>query len=231
MLKEQLTINTALRTSNKMQEFIFGAKCQRSNVKCPRTRGFTLVEMIVSLGIFTIVLFIATSAFLAIVNADRKSRATRIAIDNLNLALEDMSRKIKTGTAYGCDGGGDCVAGSVLSFTDQNNKSTVYKRGSGSGAIGVGIVAGGCGDILYTDKGCLLRADETGLFTLATSPEIDISGLKFVVSGSATWTALDKKQPVVVIAIDGVLGANSPSGSGRSAFKIQTTVTQRAYDH
>ena len=39
--------------------------------------GFTLVEMIVSIGLFTIALFIASSAFLAVLNADRKSRATQ----------------------------------------------------------------------------------------------------------------------------------------------------------
>jgi len=38
-------------------------------------RGFTLIEMTVSLGLFTIIMFIATSAFLSIVNTDRKARS------------------------------------------------------------------------------------------------------------------------------------------------------------
>lgn len=201
-------------------------------------KGFTLIEMIVSLGLFTIVMFVATSAFLSIVNADRKSRATRVAIDNLNLALEDMSRKIKTGTAYSCDGGSDCVAGSAFSFVDQTLAAATYKRGAGSSAIVGGIAASGCGDALYVGKGCLLRADSTGAFSVATSPEIDLTGLKFIVSGSlpcgATATCAasgttDAKQPGVIVLASGSLPAMGASPA--TSFKIQTTIVQRAYDH
>lgn len=194
------------------------------------SKGFTLVEMIVSLGLFTIVLFIATSAFLSVVNADRKSRATRIATDNLNLALEDMMRKIKTGYAYGCDAGGDCASGTVFSFTDQIGVNFIYKRGVGSGAIVSGTAFSGCGSAYYTStQGCLLREEGgTTVPMIATSPEIDITSLKFAVSGSAVFP--NRSQPVVVVTIDGAIGANLPNTAGRSAFSIQTVVTQRPYD-
>lgn len=185
-------------------------------------RGFTLVEMIVSLGIFTIVLFIATSAFLTVVNADRKSRAVRIAADNLNLALEDMSRKIKTGTTYNCGGGAsginDCpiTPSSSFSFNDQStpSKRIVYKRMTGA-SCGTGY------------QGCILRSDNNGVtFIPITSPEIDIKGLDFIVRGSP---AGDTAQPSVLILIDGSLssGPNTPA----TTFKIQALVTQRAYDN
>ena len=103
-------------------------------------RGFTLIEMTVSLGLFTIIMFIATSAFLSIVNTDRKARSVRIAADNLNIALEDMSRRIKTGNTYYC---GDSATGTlncpvtpspVFSFNDQEDPSNriIYKRMTGS---------------------------------------------------------------------------------------------------
>lgn len=199
--------------------------------------GFTLIEMVVSLGLFTIVMFIATSAFLSIVDADRKSRATRIAMDNLNLALEDMSRRIKTGTNYKCGGGsgvGDCNTGnSIFEFDDQsstvsNPKRIIYKRGIGSGLITNDLTPGGCGSGFSGTQGCVLRS-EAGIFTLATSPEIDIQNLKFVVLGSPAWS--NTRQPVVVVSVDGILGANSPRNAGRSEFKIQTAITQRAYDY
>lgn len=200
--------------------------------------GFTLIEMVVSLGLFTIVLFISTSAFLSIVNADRKSRATRVAIDNLNLALEDVTRKVKTGYDYSCGGAvgtSDCVAApqSIFAFTTRSGVRIVYKRALGAGSVATGA---GCG---FSDvaQGCVLRSDDGGTtFSLQTSPEIDITGLKFWVSGSYPWAAAvdathDQKQPVVIIAIDGALGVNSPNQAGKSAFKIQTTVTSRVYDH
>lgn len=199
-------------------------KSHFNNMKSLQTKnGFTLVEMTVSLGLFTIIMFIATSAFLSIVNTDRKARSVRIAADNLNIALEDMSRRIKTGHDYACDdrasGTYDCPGGvpsNMLSFDDQTSTPSVpvrivYKRATGPT----------CGIGYDSTQGCILRDDK-----LITSPEIDITGLKFIVSGSDVGSA-DNQQPMVVIVIDGSLG----SGATESGFKIQTTVTQRAYDN
>lgn len=208
MRKEQLTIYTATRTINKMQECILGVKRQTSNVKRPRTRGFTLVEMIVSLGLFTIIMFIATSAFLSVVNADRKARAVRIAVDNLNIALEDMSRRIKTGYSYYCGSVGetldtvnDCPAGSnTLFFTNQDGTRMKYAL---------------IGPAIFRDT------------TQVTSPEVTITGLKYLVSGSGTLLSGNKQQPMVVIVVDGSLG----SGAASTTFKMQTSITQRVYDN
>ncbi|MFZ2303771.1 MAG: type II secretion system protein [Minisyncoccia bacterium] len=168
-------------------------------------KGFTLIEMTVSLGLFTIIMFIATSAFLSIVNTDRKARSVRIAADNLNIALEDMSRRIKTGSTYNCGGGlgtADCPTPlSLFAFTEQDGTTrTTYSLSLSDNAI--------------------FRGAER-----ITSPEINITGLKFLVSGSNPPP--DTKQPMVTIVIDGSLGA----GVASSTFKIQTTVTQRVYDN
>lgn len=178
------------------------------------SKGFTLVEMIVSLGLFTIVLFIATNAFLAIVNVDRKSRATRIVVDNLNLALEDMTRNIKTGLTYYCGttdtgGVGDCVlGGDTVYFTNQ--------EGVRMGYYFDGVVDHAIFRITGTGPGAVVQR--------ITSPEINISDLKFIVSGSSSFTSGDRKQPMIIIMITGFLGENMP-------IKFQTTVTQRAYDN
>lgn len=234
MRKEQLTINIATRTIDKMQEFIFGVKGQMSKVKCPRTQGFTLIEMIVSLGLFTIIMFIATSSLLSIVNTDRKARSVRIAADNLNLALEDMSRRIKTGSTYYCgeypSGTLDCSApapASAFSFDDQTSSSTnrvrvTYKWAQGSA----------CSSAYSATQGCILREGSS-----ITSPEINITGLNFIVSGSApcgttpcgSTAGTDAVQPSVLILVDGALP--SVPGMASTTFKIQTLVTQRIYDN
>lgn len=195
-----------------------------SNFHIPNStkKGFSLVEMIVSLGIFTIILFIATSAFLTVVNADRKSRATRIAMDNLNLTLEDMSRRIKTGSSYNCGANiaptKDCSGGeNSFKFVDQDNRPIIYKWAQGTGcSVSYGLA-----------QGCILRTipgDPLTSFMLATSPEIDITKLKFLVSGSDL--SPDTRQPVVVVMIEGTLGVDPK----KTTFKIQTTITQRKYD-
>lgn len=175
-------------------------------------KGFTLLEMTVSLGLFTIIMFIATNTFLSVVDSDRKSRSIRITTDNLNVSLEDISRRIKTGSSYFCGTGGeallsvnDCaVAQNTLFFTDQNGERVRYTL---------------IGNSIWRSVG-------SEPIIQATSPEINISRLKFYVSGSAPG-APDNKQPMVVVVIDGSVG-NAETGA---TFKVQTTVTQRVYDN
>lgn len=208
---------------------IFHIKTNKGAPRTNYTQGFTLVEMIVALGIFTIALFVAMNALLSVVNADRKSRGTRIATDNLNLTLEDISRRIRTGYSYNCGGNlgvADCVTPqSILAFTDQSNVRIIYKRGVGGGAIVGGIAASGCGAPYVAGQGCILRSDGGAAFVPGTSPEIDITSLNFFVSGSAVWP--NTKQPEVIISMDGSLGTQPLT---KISFKIQTSATQRAYD-
>lgn len=189
------------------------------------------MEMIVSIGLFTIVLFISSSAFLAVLNADRKSRATRTAIDNLNLSLEDMSRRIKTGTTYNCGGGAtgvnDCPypGDTILAITDQNDQRVIYKRGVGTGAITAGNAVSGCGSTFSsTTQGCLIRHITSGTPLLVTGKDIHITNLRFVVNGAAPLP--NTVQPYVAVLVDGITTA----GKITSAFKLQTTITQRMYD-
>ncbi len=178
----------------------------------PSLMGFTLVEMIVSIGLFTVVLFVSSSAFLSVLNADRKSRATRIAMDNLNLSLEDMSRSIKTGYRYDCGLSGaptDCgvaAAASQFNFYGQDGAPVTYTR------VGTGIT----------------RQTGSGQPLIVTAPEIEITNLQFVVGGTAVGPSLggtNVAQPYVVILVNG-----KTKGTVISSFKIQTMVTQRAYD-
>lgn len=65
-------------------------------------KGFTLIEMIVSLGIFTVVAVIAVGGLLKIMDANRKSFTLKTAINNMNFALESMSREMRVGNNYYC---------------------------------------------------------------------------------------------------------------------------------
>lgn len=211
------------------------------NIFSRKTKGFTLVEMTVSLGLFTITMFIATSAFLAVVNADRKSRSARIAMDNLNISMEDMNRRMKTGYAYYCDIWGgytngdvrDCSPGTEITFISQASTTVSYARG-------VGVA--GCGTGYGTTQGCLVRSEvippASRVNTTITSPEIDIKNFSLYVTGSAVCGSLancaspgNAIQPMAVVMIKGELGINTPNQVGKTSFSLQTTVTQRAYDN
>ena len=181
------------------------------------TLGFTLVEVLVSVGIFSIVMLVATGSVFTIVAANKKTHTLKSVMTNLNFALESMAREIRVGTGYQCGlSGGDCTLGDTsFRFTsnrdfdgdglndtleysfavDANSKGRLYQRRYGTDPSPVPI----------------------------TASEINITSMKFYVIGSS---ASDGKQPKLLITITGSVG----EGDSKSTFKIQTTVSQRSID-
>lgn len=65
-------------------------------------QGFTLIELMVAVSIFATVAVIATGAVLTANNINQKVQAIKLAMDNLNFALDSMTIKLKHGGAYDC---------------------------------------------------------------------------------------------------------------------------------
>ena len=64
--------------------------------------GFTLVEIIISLGIFMVVAVVAVGALIGIVDTNKKSQTSNAVIVDLGLAMESFSREVRVGNAYHC---------------------------------------------------------------------------------------------------------------------------------
>lgn len=63
--------------------------------------GFTLMEVMVSVSIFTIVVTVGIGALLMVNNAYQKAQSDRQAVDSLTYTLESMSRRIRTAREWG----------------------------------------------------------------------------------------------------------------------------------
>jgi len=61
--------------------------CRRSS----RERGFTLVETIVSIGIFTVVMTFSMTALMSVIDASGKAQAIKTAINNVGFAIDTIS--------------------------------------------------------------------------------------------------------------------------------------------
>ena len=66
-------------------------------------RGFTLIEIIVALMIFSIVAVVALAALIKIVDANKKAQTTQDAVVGLSFALEALSREVRTGGTIRCE--------------------------------------------------------------------------------------------------------------------------------
>ena len=64
--------------------------------------GFTLLEMIVALGIFMIVAVVAVGALVRITGLNRQAQTLQNSMNNLTFGLESMSREMRVGSSFDC---------------------------------------------------------------------------------------------------------------------------------
>lgn len=177
-------------------------------------KGFTLIEIMTAISIFLIVMTISMGAILGIFDASDKSQSLKAVMQNLNLAVETMSREIRFGRNYHCCTAGSCAAdmtaprncsagGNTISFLSNDNIQTAYRFNSGAIEKSVN------GGITYTRL---------------TAPEAVIEDLTFYVLG----TGDNNLQPKALIKIKGYSGTQPES---RTNFTLQTLVSQRVLEN
>lgn len=168
-------------------------------------RGYTLLELIVSIGIFSMVMLVIMSAYLTLISYDRQARATNELTANLSFAVESMTRNIRTGTGYSCS---PCSgAGARLTFADSQGQQLTYLVKT-DGSLGQ------CTGTCTTDAQAIAL----------TSPAITINTLTFIVRGVGTG---DEIQPQVTAIVKGTMGTDAGKSS---SFVIQSGGTQRLID-
>jgi prepilin-type N-terminal cleavage/methylation domain-containing protein len=185
-------------------------------------QGYTLVELMVSVGIFALIMLLATSAYFSLLSYTRQARATSVVMTNLSAGLDLMARSIRTGNSYNCGAGGDCTVtpGNYFTFTEADGTVTTYSllQFTTGGAIGVctnAVPASSCGQV---------SNDVPINATVITDPQVDISKLSFYVRGTASGDGL---QPTVTIVVQG--DTIVPHGQPVS-FSVQSSATQRLLD-
>lgn len=174
-------------------------------------RGYTLIELIVAVGLFALVMALAAGAYLLMININRQAQGISTGINNLSFALETMTRTIRTGTAYSCgliSGLGDCGSGGT-SFTFSP--------------------AGGGAPVTYTLDGSTIQKKVGVSSSALTDPSsVQITSLMFYVSGTATASSGDYTQPHVTMVISGTVSAGP--GKPTQSFIIETGATMRGSD-
>jgi prepilin-type N-terminal cleavage/methylation domain-containing protein len=173
-----------------------------------KKRGYTLIELVVALGLFSFVMTLSSGAYLMMIGMNRQAQAVATGIDDLSFALEMMTRDMRTGSAYSCGpslGLGSCPTVPSQSFSFRNK----------SGA-----------QISYTVAGGVLqRTVNNAQVSTLTGSSVTISNIAFYVSGTVPG---DSEQPHVSIIITGTVaaGPNKPP----QTFTIETGATMRGTD-
>lgn len=186
--------------------------------KIRKEAGFTLVELMVALTLFVFVVLAAVSSLYAVNDAYRKVTAMRTVLDNLNFAMESMSRTIRTSRNIICNG----------SLTAPGFSRNCNFPSSPANRISMTSLVHGY-DIEYrlntTSKQLEKRIKEGGVWgdwLAITAPEIEINSFSVYVRGSDPSESL---QPGVMLLLRGV--ATAYTGE-TTPFALHTFISQRS---
>jgi len=200
-----------------------------------KSAGFTLVEMLVSLAIFSVVIVAAIGSLYSINQASQRVNAMRTVLDNLDFATESMSRTIRTSSDIVCGGpaagvgGVNCPFGGdpATEFSLQSNLGTA--AGTTEQLDYRWRENGTNGEIQKCDVDTSGAVDNC---VAITAPEINVTKASFFVNGA---DPADGMQPSVMMFIQGEANAGCQNSSTSSAgcedvepFAIQTMISQRA---
>ncbi len=206
--------------------------------------GFTLIEMMVSLGLFSIVITVAVGALLMLVATNQQLQSEQSVMTNLSFALDSMTREIRTGTSYYCDwsisGSGAFSAGTDIDQVHGNSTRdcSTGNPSQSNNFIGLSFKEGGDSIAEGTDErifyffdknqGKIFRKTANNAPESITSSGIFIKNFDFFVSGSGALSPgnTQKDQPMVTIFIE----ATETDNPSQKSYYIQTTIAQRTLD-
>ncbi len=176
-------------------------------------RGYTLVEMLVSVAIFSIVVLITLGAILTILDANRKARTLTEVMNNLNFTVEMMTRSLKTGVepVLNTSNGVLHVDAIILDREGFQRERTSYRLSELNKRIEQCVSSVGSNN-----------CDSASNWIPITSEAVVVEKFQLMVVHGGTTN--DNRQPRTLMLIEGSVKVSDDISS---AFSLQTTVSQR----
>lgn len=207
--------------------------------------GFSLIEMIVSLGVFSIVITTAVGALLVVIGTNSQLQAEQSVMTNLAFAMDSMTREMRTGYNYFCDQRPEKNASNNGIFNDSSDHENILASSTQDCKTGVngtnkvqGVsffeggnsITGSTGRRIFyyydKDEKKLFRRVGNGPSQSIVSSGLVITNAEFYVTGSDKLSASDTEQPTVTIYLE----AKETDSTDDKVYHLQTTVTQRTLD-
>ncbi|MFA6394300.1 MAG: prepilin-type N-terminal cleavage/methylation domain-containing protein [Patescibacteria group bacterium] len=166
-------------------------------------KGFSLLEMVVAVGLFSVTILAASGIFQLVVNGQRSAVGAQNIQESLRYVFEVMSKELRD--AQQDDG--------VCEYAEDNE---VYSAVNGGEGLAFKSKDGEC--VVYFLEDGRIEASRDGEINYLTPQKILISSLNFTVDASS--------QPRVTMIISGSIPGKDQD---RDEMRIETTVSSRYY--
>lgn len=175
-------------------------------------KGFTLLEMIISIGLFSVIVTTAISIMLQVSNAQIKASNLQTILDNIRFSLELITKEMRTGNSYAVNN----TCGTGIKFKTSLNEDRAYYLDIPTKTVMRATAA-------ITGADCDGVSDVVQPFT---SEDVEIDRLDFQIRGQNLGP--DDGQPWIVVNLAGK--SKNAKYLLDSSVNLQTTITQRIRD-
>lgn len=185
-------------------------------------RGFTLIELMVSLTVFSIVMVVSIGTLLIMIDSNAKAQALYSSSVNLSFALDSMTRELRTGYKYYCStatssassplptGRSDCATGTpgvFIAFTRERDGARMGYQLNGAS---------------------LEQKIDSGNWNKITSDDVIINAFEMSVTNTVTVDGGGNgEQPVIDLRVRGYVNNGLDVDTD---FNIQSHIVERRLD-
>lgn len=191
-----------------------------------KEKGFTLIELMVSMTIFTVLVTVGIGAVLNATSQYYTATNMRAIMNNISFVMEDMSRNIRTATAVHCGGSPGSHLGSSGDFVPASCVTTPSNKIVVAAISGENITYAITPSTYTPAPSRIFKiVGDTGAEQAITPAEITIDFAKsgFTVRGAEEDDGL---QPMVTIRLSGTIRYKNVD----SPFSLQNSITIRPLD-
>jgi len=125
-----------------------------------KNKGFTIVELMVSMSLFLVLISVATGTFVQTLRTQRLITDLAYANDNATQALEQIIREVRTGSGFSGS------TNTLLKFVNYKNETVNYKLTG------------------HFISRCVGNCPTDSEYQPITAPEVQVERLSFIVSGT-----------------------------------------------
>ncbi len=176
-----------------------------------RNKGFTLIEVLVSVAVFAVVVSIGAVLFISTANSQKKTISQERVVRDAREVMETISRLART---------------SPVSFSSYDQLGGKLGAGSLDGPqSALHLLIDEQPVSFFSEDGQVIYRDSNGIESSVTTDDVEISDLVFYITPS--FPDIDDSPQKVTILLTAETGSDSPATGEK--MSVQTTITSRLY--